>query len=377
VPEAWPWFPNALSETLDFSTDIRMARSAEIRDSLKDATQRLSMASILTHNRAEAVAAAVRATPLGQWYVPEWALMTTAVGAVSGDTLSVDIPAVFTVGGLAFVALDNETWEMVAVDAVGATTITLSAALSQTYTGTKPKPVVIAPVTTCILPAGVSFSTVYPITTVSAEFLSVEPKDLAESSYPTHLSLPVVTDGNVPMQALAGSMHQAQQLVDSGFGAYATEEIETFIRRRGTLSFIDKTLGERWTRRKFLHYARGRDAEFWAPTGKADLPLLLPASGAALTITVKGVAPAASMVGRSIQIKQGANIAHRQITSASEGGSGQELGIAATGFAMEPDAVISLMNRVRFDVDMFSLPYVPAAGGTLVSSFAAPVVEVP
>ena len=377
MAEVWRWWPQSIAETLEFETDVRMARSGEWRDSLKDATQFLTLGHALRHAQAETMIETVRANALGEWLVPEWpnATMNTGTLASAATVIPVAIPDAYGVGQGVFVGINPDTWEERAVASVGASTITLTAGLSRAYVGSTVRPVVVAPLLRCIAPGGVEFATSYPLQGLSARFMSIEPVDLAANPYATHAGLPVVTDGRVPFQPLAGGLNQASDLFASGFGAYALQAVETYTRRRGAVSWYDKSHAARWARRGFLHFLRGRDGAFWLPTGQNDLPLLSPIASGAMNITGRPCLSNAAMAGRLIVISEGGLSVARAVSGAS-GTTSQSLTIAAPGVAFTADATVSFAVKSRLDVDQVQIAYQFAAGG-LAATCAAPVVEVP
>lgn len=378
MAEVWRWKPQVISETLEFETDVRAARSGEWRDSLKDATQFLTLGHTLRNARAEAMIEAVRANALGEWLVPEWPNATVGTGtlAAAATVIPVAVPGAYSVGQAVFIGLDDAAWEQGEVDSIGASDITLTAGLGATYAGSPQRPLIVAPLVLSIAPGGVEFQTTFPMQGLSARFMSIAPVDLAANPYATHASLPFVTDGRVPFQPLAGALNQASDLFASGFGAYALQAVETYTRRRGTVSWYDKGQAARWARRGFLHFLRGRDGAFWLPTGQNDLPLVSSVASGALSITVQPTAANAAMVGRRIVLREGANVVIREVTGAADAGANQALSIAAPGVAFTTAATVSLAVKSRLDADQIVVDYQFVAGG-LAGFCSAPVIEVP
>lgn len=374
----WRWWPQSVAETLEFETDVRMARSAEWRDSLKDATQYLTLGHILRWPLAEAMIETMRANALGQWLVPEWPNATVSVNTLAAGVkvIPVAVPAAYAPGQQVFIGTSEDAWEQRFVVSIGASTITLTEGLAATYAGSASRPVVVAPLVRCIAPGGLDFQTAYASQALSPRFMSIRPVDLAANPYPLHAGIPVVTDGRVPFQPLAGAMSQAADLFASGFGAYALQAAETYTRRRGTVSWYAQGHAARWALRGFLHHLRGRDGEFWLPTGQNDLPLVNPVASGALNVTVRACAPNAAMIGRRIVIREGANLVTRQVTGATGPANAQVLAISASGVAFTTEAVVSLAVKSRLDTDQVEIAYQFAAGG-LAATCAAPVIEVP
>ena len=307
MADVWRWWPQSLQETLEFETDVRMARSAEWRDSLKDATQYLSLGHLMPVAEAEAAIEVVRTNTDGEWLVPEWPNATIFTGTIAAaeDTVSVEVPTAYTVGQQVFIGTGPNAWEQGEVAAVDIGSITLVDGLVG-YVGSSNQPVVVVPMQLCIAPGGIEFQTGFGAQGMSIRFMAIEPVDLSENPYPTHSGLPVVIDGRVPFQPLNGSLNQAVDVFSSRHGAYALQQVETYTRRRGTVSWYDKSHTGRWERRKFLHFLRGRDGAFWLPTDQRDLPLVEQIDAADLTITVAPFAASAEMVGRRIVIREGA-----------------------------------------------------------------------
>lgn len=378
MAEVWRWWPQSIAETLEFETDVRMTRAGEWRDSLKDATQYLTLSHVLKAPLAETMIDAIRANALGEWLVPEWPNATVSTGTISAaaTVIPVAVPAAYSVGQAVFIGTGPDAWEQGEVASIGASDITLDAGLAATYAGSASRPVVAAPLVLCIAPGGVDFQTAFPVQALSARFMSIAPVDLAANPYPTLAGVPVVTDGRVPFQPLAGGMNQAADLFASGFGAYELQAAETFTRRRGTVSWYTKGHAARWALRGFLHFLRGRDGEFWLPTGQDDLPLVSPVASGALSITVEPALSNAAMVGRRIVLREGASVVIREVTGAADAGANQLLTIAAPGVAFTVAATVSLATRSRLDADQIEIAYQFAAGG-LAASCAVPVVEVP
>lgn len=377
MPEVWKWWPVSIGEALEFATDVRQARDGEWRDSLKDATQFLTLGHQMQHARAEAMIEAVRKNATGLWLVPEWpnATVVTATLAAAATVLPVAVPAAYRVGQAVFIGTGPDAWEQRTVASLGGSTITLTAGLAAAYSGSKERPAIIAPLVLCIAPNGLEFQTYFPSQSLGFRFQSVDPVDLAANPYPVHDDVPVITDGRVPFQPLVGAMSQAVDLMASGFGAYEVQEVESYPRRRGTVSWYTKGHSARWALRGFLHYLRGRDGEFWLPSGQNDLPLIDPVSAGALAITVRPVAADGDMIGRRIVLREGGSLVIREVTGATTAGAEQELSIAAPGVAFTTAATVSLATRSRLDTDALELAYIFAAGG-LAATCSAPVIEV-
>lgn len=118
MPDVWFWSPNKLSETLEFSTDIRISRSSEKRDSYKDATQRFVFEHNVDASTGERMFEIFRLSATGTFLVPEWAVATIirSVSILAGSTtLQVIDGSVYKVGGQIFLGNSKAIWETVNV----------------------------------------------------------------------------------------------------------------------------------------------------------------------------------------------------------------------------------------------------------------------
>lgn len=380
MPDVWHLPPNSIGETLEFETDIRISRTSEKRDSYKDATTKFSFGYTVSQNVGEMMIDAYRSSPTATFLVPEWTTATfirSGVLTIGQTVIPVEDESIYSVGRPVFIGNGNRLWEQSEVLSVTPGFINITAGLSREYTAGQSHVVFVAPMLECLLPEGVKFSTRFRMNNLNMTFLSIDGPDLGENPYPEYEGLPLVTDGFLTFSALQGEVRQATNLASSGFGHYAILPVEEFTRRRGQLSFFDGDYAGRMMRRKFFHFLRGRDGEFWARTGQRDLPLNSTFSAGSLTLSVKPFTSATRMVGKHIMIKEGDNYAATEITSASDVSDTQQtLQITAPGFAGTTDAMVQLMHRSRLDNDTVDIGYKFTPFG-LKSSTLSSIVEVP
>lgn len=373
--EFWRWEPQYLSEKLEFETDIRMARAAEWRDGLKDATQFYEFSHILPSATAEKLLGKVENNAVGTWFVPEWPMRSTIVGTVGAGSsvLPVPVPEAYTVGGIACIGVGDDDRELLLVNSLGAGVINVSfTAVSRT--GTQQRPIVVAPVVNCIGQMGAEFQSYFPNKDVSMSFMSIEPRNLAGNHYALFDSMPAVIDGGVAFQALRGSVNQATDLFASGFGAYFLQPVENYTRRGGTVSWFDQNPVDRWNRRKFLHYLRGRDAPFLAPSFQRDLVLTANVNAAAISMSVVPSLPNSQMVGKYLMLSENGVRAFTKVSAAS-GTTTQTLAIQATGVAFTSAAAVSFVTKSRLDTDDLSINY-QFSSGDIAMSCSYPIIEV-
>lgn len=378
MPEVWNYFPQGLYESLEFETDVRQTPGGEWRDSLKDATQVFNVSHIMNQFKSETALGRVEANAFGDWYFPDWANQTRVLTSIAAATtvINVDNSDVYSVGQKVLVAIDDDHWEQGEVLSKALGSITLAAGLANSYGGSTVRPAVVVPMVLCIAPNGAEFQDTFNYSSLSMSFMSMDPVDLSENNYPLFQSIPVVLDGAVAFSPLAGSVSQSIDVMASRFGAYEQQEVELFVRRRGTISWYDKGHAAMWNRRKFIHFLRGRDGEFWMPSGRNDLKLQADIGASDLTMSVIGLIPDALMVGRLIIIREGSNVVYKEVVGALTTAGVQDLEITATGIAFSQSAVVGFMNKSRLDSDTLEVQYQFVAGG-LASFCAVPTVEVP
>ena len=375
MSEVWRWTPSTISEQLEFATDVRSSQTIEVRDSMKDATQYLTVNHVVEHAVAEEMRRLVRANPLGEWLVPEWptaSIYKTTSALAAATVLPVDDSAAYQVGQQVFVGTDL-AYELAEVAALGVGEITITSGLVDSYVGTPGDPLAIAPILTCIAPAGITFAMQYPVTSLSVAFMSIVPVDLAQSSYPEYEDLPIMTDARVPFSPLGGSISQQNILFDSGFGAYLPIATEDFVRQYDTASFFDSNWADRFERRRFLHFMRGRDGEAWSMTGINNLPIVTN-GGTSATVEFNGIP--ADLLGLHVVFWDGVNYYGREITGVLDAGENLALITFATVPDLDTSFCISFITRIRFDTDSFDLSYIISTNG-LYCSFAVDVIEVP
>lgn len=376
MPVVWPFSPSSISETLEFATDVRGSATGEMRDTLKEATQRFTLGHILTHEAAAKAQGLMASNPLAEWYVPIWvdATQVTSTIASGATSLTVETDAEFTAGGLAIIIKDSDNYELVTIDTVGSGSVTLTGAVVATYA---PK-VMVAPVRRCIAPSGLSGGVIVGATSLTVEFLALDMTDIGASTLPTLDGLDVLADSPKVAEPLTISETQAFELVSNGFGSYDMIATQTYSRERRRVAFADHDRSARHARRKWLHHVRGRMRPFWLPTFQNDLPLTADIGSGDTVITTGIYSPvAADLIGRGVMIWDDAGAVYRKITDATTSFGAHNLTIAAPGRAfVAANTRVALMRVVRFDADTFDLEHVFTSSGIL-SRFGSVTVEVP
>lgn len=376
MPEVFPHVPRNVTEILDFLTDIRSHPAGEVRESLRDATQVLQLGFRLAPEEAMMAQARFRENTAGEWHVPIWsdASWIEAGVAAGASTLAAPEEADYRPGGLAIVLRSWTEWEVVQIASVGAGSLTLAGPpVSKDYPG----PVLVAPVGVFISPLGLQFAEDFATVDMELEFRRVDNIDLGASDLQAHLGYPVLADGAVIVAPLDGAITQALDVIDSGFGKVAIEEVQLYKRRRGLLSFADADRSKRWARKRFLHHLRGRDQAFWRPSFRRDFTIVEAFSGTLMRTEQAAWPDPSTLVGRSVQIDTDGTLIHRAISGASVNGAELEITLdSAPPITVPASARLSLMTLGRLDADRIEIEH-QFTGRGFVSRCEVPTIEVP
>jgi hypothetical protein len=380
VSTVFPFVPSQIAERLRFYTDVRKTFTREFRDSLHDATQILDYSY---RERDASFAQAMEAfgdNAAGEWSVPLWAYMTALDAEVSPseDTFLVN-PADYRDGGEVIFWASPDLYEIATVDTYseGSGVLTLvSGGLSNGY----PAGSLVAPVLTAISPYGATTQRGINENTLTVQFLVTDPKDLAATRYATSGGFDIVEESPALMGPLEGGIAQALDLIDNGFGKFAIETTENYIRRRDTLVWADHTPQARWDRLQFLHRCRGKDRPFWLPTFKEEVRVLENADAAETVFTIAhDLASHTDLVGKRLFMKdERAAVGVEAGLVSITGSTSSTITVSPTPgvVAAQADVYCSLAHLMRYDTDQFELSHVRTADGWF-TTISAPVVEVP
>lgn len=369
MPELWPFRPVPSStESLSWETQVIKTPSTERRVSLRAARQSITYSHLLTDLDNAEAEWLVRTYPLGDWWVPLW---FEASPAQAIDTAQTVIPAntdahYFPGGSLVIWASCSDAI-VCEIYSVAPGEVTLAAPVGRSFAKA-----VVMPVRTAWIDGGLRQSRIVErgLTDVSVTFQVRDTDAPAETPWTQYLGLDLVTKCGT-VEPLSASVVPVFASVDNGQGPIALEPQDEFIASRHTASWRLKA--NLWTRRKWLNYIRGRDRAFWLVDWQRDFVLVNPISAAAITMTVKKIAPVASdLVGRHVVVDDGTRTA-RQITGASTDGANQILTIASFGRIIPTSARVGLLRKVRLDSDVIELAHQHG----FYTATRLPLVEVP
>lgn len=369
MPVLWPFRPvPASTETLAWETQVIKTPASERRISLRPARQAFNYSYLLRDAENAEAEWLVRTYPLGDWWVPLWFEASAAQAVDTAQTVfAVSTDAHYFAGGSLVVWASCDAATVCEIDSVAPGSVTLTAPVGTTYAKA-----VIMPVRTCWMDGGLRQSRIRErgLTDVAVTFQCRDVDAPEATPWAQYLDLDLVTKCGT-VEPLAAAVAPVFNTIDNGQGPVALEPQDEFIASRHTMSW--RLQSNLWERREWLNYIRGRDRAFWLVDWQRDFILINPISAAAVTVTVKNLAPvAADLVGRSILFDDGTKTP-RIITGASDSGANQVLTIAAIGRDIPTTAKVGLLRKVRLDSDVIELAHQHG----FYTATRLPLVEVP
>lgn len=368
MPVLWPFRPVPSStEQLSWETQIIKTPQTERRISLRQARQIISYSYLFTDQENAEAEWLVRTYPRGDWWLPLWFEASSALTVDAAQTvLPVNTDAHYFAGGSLVIWSSCDESSVHEIASVAPGEVTLVDPVGVTYAKA-----IVMPVRTAWMEGGLRQSRIRErgITDVAVTFNCRDTDAPAETPWGQYLDLDLVTKCGT-VEPLSASVAPVFASIDNGQGPVALEPLDDFIASRHTMSWRLKT--NLWTRRKWLHYVRGRDRAFWLVDWQKDFTLVGSISPAAITMTVRKIAPvAADLIGRSILIDDGVRT-FREITDASDSGPNHVFTIAPIGRTITT-ARIGLLRKVRLDSDMIEFAHEHG----FYTATRIPLVEVP
>jgi len=368
MPVLWPFRPVPSStETLSWRTDVMGSAASEMRVSLREARQAITYSYAARDPKMAQMEWLVREYPLGDWYVPLWFEATDPQPIGTADTvLSVNTDAHYFAGGFLAIWGGCDNVVVCEIDAVADGAVTLTAAVGTTFASA-----FVMPVRTAWMDGGLRFSRIRErgISDVAVTFQVRDSDEPADTPYTQYLDLDLVKKCGT-VEPLAAAVAPDYVAIDNAFGPVVLQSNADFIASRH--SMIWRLQDNLWTRRKWLHYLRGRDRPFWLADWQKDFTLAAPITAAGTNVTVVKIAPVvASLVGRHILIDDG-TATPREITAAIDSGANHVLTIAPLGRDVSV-ARIGLLRMVRLDSDVIEFAHVHG----FYTQTRIPLVEVP
>lgn len=360
----WPFEPRpSIIETIRFGTDVLRSDTAEMRYSLHGPLQSFDMTFALDNPQFQIAQGRILAAPNTGWTLPMWHEQQPVSVAAIDTEITCDVNASFSVGGSVVVWSDWDSYTVAEIDSIGASSITITAAIGTAYSNG-----ILMPIRTVNVRAWDQTRQIKHRTLITATFEATDTPDLAPagmvSGYTGPDSYPLIGYANASYTADAGTFTRPATFFDSGHGGVEVVEQRSVVDYYSTVTLFATDAETRHRMAQMIHQARGKDRPVWVPELGGFLPVQ---SYTATSVTVEACADdPADHVGRWILLADGV---YRQITGASAVGATHVLTIASHTSA---PAEIAFLRLVRFDSDMIEIEH---RSGT-VSKCQIPVVEV-
>lgn len=365
--QIWPFKPRQeMIETLEWSTDILQAKSAEQRIARRTAPRRIfTIPHILTDYEYSSAQALIRGSQGDEGFmVPDWG-QPTNLGALipeSQTVLNVDLSDV-DIGDTALIWESNSSFEQVSITADSNGLILTD--VQNNYTSAKLLPLWPAETSDGLNNSrlGANFNS------ASISFLVSENNDLGASSYTQYRSLDVVPDCPVITGNAEEAFSYPLSILDNQQSAVDYLRERDVMRAGFNMVWRLTTRANQWTVRRWLHSRRGRQKAFWLSSqGKDFEPAGSIASGT--TVTVYSFEGIGNLTTLDIDITTHAGDSYyRRVSSQSAGTpvSGRstiDFTVDSSLPAISIDDIkrISLLRCSRFASDRAELRHEASAG---------------
>lgn len=373
----WPFRPlSPVIETLEWATDVFMAKSSEQRHALRLRPRRvISYTHILTTIEAHYALSLVRASQAnGGFYIPDWT-QSDAVGAVGvGGTVSstslADIDV--TYGDDALVWDSARTYERTqgGIDSNG---YYESAALTNAYT--QPR---IMPLWTGDTPDGVQVEQLGTgKARVTINFIMDSQPDIGASAYSEYRTHPVVDDCPILVGGLDGSLTNNLSTFDNTVTDITYLRLRDIDEKTFLMRWRDKTRRDAYATRTFIASRYGRQKVFWASSFTPDLSATSSISGTTVNV-YNDILIRSAPFDIEIRAKDGTSY-YRQVSSwvagtPVNGRPTADLTIdSSVTVSLGDISRISILTCTRFDSDRIEFNHEAGVGVTV----AIPCREVP
>lgn len=374
----FPYEPDGpVIEVLDWSTDVLESYDGtEQRISLRGAARQRFEYEVLTEGQQDTELRGL----LFDWMprvfgVPVWfeqRRLTTAITAgdsvISVSTLNGD----FRVGGLVMVWQNEDTYEVVGIDSMTDTEITLDVDLINAYN----RKAYVMPVRTAYMTSQVQRSK-YPtnVARTSVGFTTIDNENYASTTgASTYSGKVLLDDANYIDATGAEDFQRPVTVIDNESGKlyqFSRTDRSRFMPRK---RWEVKTMAELWRIRKLLHHFDGNRVSFYLPSFREDLVVTQTIAGNTPTLRIEHCNFTNMYQGRKpfsdlrLVLTNG-NIINREITDANVDGDEEVITVNAP-FSTSPIFVddierVELLSLVRIANDRAKLTHRRAGTATI------------
>lgn len=351
-----PWIPlDGQDETLAWVTDVLSAYSREVRRGLRSVPRRSIDMRFLVQGTDRARLEDLLGRQSQAFVVP-LAWDQRFVGALSSGAASITVDTTdseFVAGALVLVYQSSTLYESVVIDTVGASALTLTDTLVNSYSNATLYPAFAGWITGATInrsSADINFA--------DMSFVLLDNYDLPVPSTTQHRGFDVLLDPSVVVDPVPVNITQSRQWRDNGIGG-----IRPFIEENRT-RFVDQqrwltdTRARRKALKQWLYARKGKRLPFFYPTWQDDFTLIADITSVQTYIDVAAVgmpAPFDLVIHRNT----GAYL-FAEVTAKGVIGGGERLTIsAALGQAVAAADVVrvSLMRLSRHASDEVTLSH--------------------
>lgn len=393
---AWGFRPQTnVVETLEWLTFVQRCKSVERRQALRwMPRQEFAHQYILDPNAYSKAVETARAIGVDACYVPAWTEYRQ-IGSIGTHTVALYVDtglACYSAGGYVLIWDSNLHFEVVQIDAVHPTYLSLHAATVDGYT----EP--------CVMPCRIGHFTkdfaadresANSYVKASASLMSTVTEDLAfqytsNLTYPFYLGTDtgglntVITDPVALINGMRDEHTRPMETLDSSTGPVARYALQSSPTQESVLAWHCYDRAELWNRRIWLHSMRGQLTQAWTSTWNEDITLVADIVAGSTYMQIEAVGwnsvyPNPTDIAIVFKVPPvGADKFLCFRVGAATSGSGTEL-LPLTGTPFAVNIPMSNVDKIcrltlsRFAADRIEIQHLPGGQADIV----VPIKEVP
>ena len=330
-------------ERLLFSTDVRRAYSAEMREARREPRTELSYTYRMSDAEFAAAEELLRANLDQDWDVPLWHERTRNLSlSISQTAVTCSTDADWRTDSSALIWKGCNEYETDTVAAVGSGSITLTNGPVAAYTNAAIMPVHQGFITGISVGRGLR-----GYMDIAVTYQLRQQPNLGATAWEVYDTYEVMSCASGYLSRLSGAIIPAIEYVDSGLGKVTLEPF----RSTEDYNFAVEVSGQGWKVKQLLHQVRGGDSPFWVKSWGSALTVQAASSGAG-TVTVNEARAASDLTNRHISIDGQL----RQILSVVDNGATHTLtldsNLSADVAAGAPTSLLSLVRCIADDIEI-------------------------
>lgn len=381
MPTLWPFCPGPeFTEALEWRSQAIRTYSAEQRIRASSSfVQTLGYSHPMTFRQWDRAKLLARSVAGGQWYVPLWyERQRVSVSAGSGSVAVNTAASDYRASGYALLWASDEACEVVAINTVNPSSLTLTGTTTLSYANG-----LIMPVRVGYCPDGIEGArSAEPYVPASAEFIVWDGEDLAASSYPAYRGYPAIPD--CPMVGSGGfqeSLIREVDIVDNGIAAPFFDTVSDRLSHALALAWMPDTLADLWELRTFLCSRYGQQKAFWVPDWTRGMELTDDIASADATIRIRSIGLNNAQESGDLFLRTvSGSVSRHQFTGVAVSGNDEVLtlsGTAGVNVAIADVRTLCLMRLCRLAQNRVEFAHHHRGHDRRVTSIMVHCVEVP